>query len=222
MHGQDRGTARLLGACALAVLLLGCDKRPPAGEGDADAVRPGDLAQPAAGDPGSVRLLDLHGNEVRPLTELPPQIQVYLFSRTDCPIGNRYVPEMNRIAQTYRDRGVAFRLVYPDPGEAVELIQTHLQEYRLTLPALRDPRHHLVRYVGATVTPEAAVFDQAGRLVYRGRIDDRAVDFGKQRIEASQHDLIDALDAALAGESPSETVITRAVGCYIESEPIRE
>ena len=78
----------------------------------------------------------------------------------------------------------------------------------------RDRDHALVKTAGATITPEAAVFDARQRLVYRGRIDDRFVELGRERPAATQHDLRNALTAALAGKpvSPSHT---QAVGCFI-------
>ena len=51
-------------------------------------------------------------------------------------------------------------------------------------------------------------------MVYRGRIDDRYVDFGKARAEATQHDLLDALQAVVEGQ-PVPNPRTKSVGCYI-------
>jgi hypothetical protein len=50
--------------------------------------------------------------------------------------------------------------------------------------------------------------------VYHGRIDDRQVDLGVARPEASRHDLRDAIEAALSGKQPDETYAP-AVGCSI-------
>jgi hypothetical protein len=50
--------------------------------------------------------------------------------------------------------------------------------------------------------------------VYRGRIDDRHVDFGRSRPEATTHDLDHALDELLDGH-PVSNPRTRAIGCYI-------
>ena len=65
-----------------------------------------------------------------------------------------------------------------------------------------------------TVTPEAAVFDGQQHLVYRGRNDDRYVDFEKYRSTATRHDLADAIQAILSGTTIAEP-FTEAVGCYI-------
>ena len=109
---------------------------------------------------------------------------VLVFTRTDCPISNRYAPELQRLGRRFRGRGVTFRLVYPDPAETPAAIREHARAFGLGTDVLRDPRHALVRLAGATVTPEAAVFvagPSGPRLVYRGRIDDRAVDLGRAR-----------------------------------------
>ena len=50
--------------------------------------------------------------------------------------------------------------------------------------------------------------------IYLGRIDNRYIDFGRQRPQATQHDLQDAISAALQGSTltrPSH----RPVGWYI-------
>jgi hypothetical protein len=80
--------------------------------------------------------------------------------------------------------------------------------------ALRDPRHDLVKAAGATITPEAVVVDPQGRVLYRGRIDDRYVSLGVERPIATRHDLDEALTDIVAGKAPRQAT-TQAVGCYI-------
>jgi hypothetical protein len=82
---------------------------------------------------------------------------------------------------------------------------------------LIDRRHELVRQLGATVTPEAAVIGAHGELLYRGRIDDGYVSLGKRRFEATTHDLRDALEAVLAGK-PVAAPRTATVGCAIGAD----
>ena len=139
---------------------------------------------------------------------------VLVFVRTDCPITNRYAPELERLDNEFRARSVAFWLVYPDRDEAPEHIRDHMREYKLPGEALRDPQHVLVRRAHATVAPEAAVFDPSGKLMYHGRIDDRYVDIGKTRPEATVHDLEAAIQAVLSGK-PVMHAETKAVGCSL-------
>jgi hypothetical protein len=101
---------------------------------------------------------------------------VFLFTSTDCPISNRYAPEIQRLVGEFSRKGVVFRLVYPNPADNANAIRDHMAafSYEGALEALRDPAHTLVKFTKATITPEAVVV-AGGRVVYRGRIDDRYV-----------------------------------------------
>ncbi len=139
---------------------------------------------------------------------------VCLFTRTDCPISNSYAPEVRRMYEKFAPRGVAFYLVYPDPDESPQVIEKHLKQYSYPFAGLRDPKHELVKLADAKITPEAAVFDREGKLLYRGRIDDRYVDFGKARLAPTVHDLEQALEAIVAGK-PAPAAGGPAIGCFI-------
>ena len=149
---------------------------------------------------------------------LPPapgkKAVVLLFVATDCPISNSYAPELNRIITRYTPQGAAFFLVYPDPDTTLAAARQHARDYGFSCPALRDPAHRLVQRAGATVTPEAAVFAPGGHLLYRGRIDDQYLGFGRRREAATRHDLRDALDAVMGGR-PVATPRTPALGCFL-------
>ena len=160
------------------------------------------------------RLLDLEGRLVDPLTAETPAPTAFVFVRTDCPIANRYAPELRRLHDDYAGQGVRLFLVYADADETPEIIREHLAEYGHSAPALRDVHHDLVRRTGVRMTPEAAVYSPAGTLVYRGRIDDRHVEYGRSRPRATRTDLRDVLDRLVAGETPALTT-TRPVGCFI-------
>ena len=161
-----------------------------------------------------VSLLDLDGRPIGLLGSTDAQASVFLFVRSDCPISNRYAPELRRLATKFAPRGVAFYLIYPDPLESPDMIRAHIRDYNYPGTPLRDPDHRLVRITEARVTPEAAVYTPDNRLVYRGRIDDWYVDFGKPRAAATTHDLEDALEAVLGGR-PVAGARTTAVGCFI-------
>ena len=142
---------------------------------------------------------------------------VLVFTRTDCPVTNRYAPELRRLHDRFAPHGIAFRLVYPDRTETVAAIRRHGRAFGFGIEALRDPGHDLVRLTGATVTPEAAVFvagPSGPAMVYRGRIDDRAADIGRTRPAPTTHDLEDVLAALAAGHPPAPRT-TVAVGCFI-------
>ncbi len=145
---------------------------------------------------------------------------VLIFISIDCPVSNRYAPEIQRLYNEFASHGVRFQLVYPNPSDNRAAIDRHLKAYGYSLIGVADPDHALVKTAQATITPEAAVFDKDRRLIYRGRIDDRFVELGRERPAATTHDLRNALGAALAGGtvSPSRT---QAVGCFIADMVLR-
>lgn len=160
-------------------------------------------------------VIDLDGRPVDPLT-VPGAVRahVLVFTTTDCPISNRYAPEIRRLAAAFAERGVRFWVVYPVPGDTPERIRAHVSQFGLSLPVARDTRFELVRRTGVTVTPEVAVIDAQGEMAYRGRVDDRYVDFGVDRPAPTTRDLDAALESLLAGR-PIEPKTTRAVGCIL-------
>ena len=167
------------------------------------------------GASSDLRLPDLDNQLVDPLT-LPPGAKAiaFLFISVECPISNRYAPEIRRVHDAFAARGIAFRLVYPNPADSPAMIRGHLKDYNLPATVLRDPKQALARLTQATITPEAAVYDAHARRLYLGRIDDRYVSLGLERPSATRHDLEDALVATLAGQRVSVPAAP-AVGCFI-------
>lgn len=139
---------------------------------------------------------------------------VVYFTTTDCPIANSYVPEMNRIHEAYAPRGVLFFAVQTDLTIPRADVVKYAHDFQYAYPLLFDPGQILVRHAGATITPQVAIFDPEGKLLYLGRIDDRVADFGKQRLKANVFDLRDSLDAVLAGK-PVPHATTKSIGCAI-------
>jgi peroxiredoxin len=136
------------------------------------------------------------------------------FVTTDCPVGNSYVPEMNRIRDAYAARGVVVWAVQTDTTMAEPAVAKYAAEYRYGFPLLLDPRQELVTLAGAGITPQAAVLAPDGRVLYLGRIDNRVEDFGKTRPQATHADLREALDEVLAGR-PVSHPRTHSIGCAI-------
>ena len=136
---------------------------------------------------------------------------VLVFTTTDCPISNRYAPEIQRLAKKFG--GARFVMVYPVASDTAELIDAHREKFGYTIDFVRDETHELVKKTGVTVTPEVAVMKE-GRLMYRGRIDDRYADFGKDRPQPTVRDLERSLDAIINGR-PVPVAATRAIGCIL-------
>jgi peroxiredoxin len=146
---------------------------------------------------------------------------VVFFVTTDCPIGNSYVPEMNRIRQAYASRGVVVWAVQADPAVAGPVVAKYAVDFSYSFPLLLDPEQRLVQLAGATITPQAAIFSPEGKVLYLGRIDNRVEDFGVSRPKATVPDLRNALDAVLAGRTPAPDR-TKSIGCSIPRNNVRK
>jgi peroxiredoxin len=166
-----------------------------------------------AGGP-QFRLRDTQGATHTPSEWAAQKAVVLFFVTIDCPIGNSYVPEMNRIRDAYAPRGVAVYAVQADPGVRDADVAKYAREYRYTFPLLLDPEQVLVQHTGATVTPQAAVLSPDGKLLYLGPIDDRVVDFGKSRPKATESYVRMMLDATLNGRGITFSP-QRSLGCSI-------
>ena len=164
------------------------------------------------------RVVDTHGSSHTPAEWQGHAAVVLFFVSTDCPVANSYVPEMNRIRDAYARRGVLFLAVQTDTTVSDAAVAKYASEYRYSFPMLLDPRQELVRLADARMVPQVAVFNAAGQRVYLGRIDNRVEDFGKQRYQATEADLREALDAVLAGKQPPHAA-TKSVGCAITRLP---
>ena len=157
--------------------------------------------------------VDLHGKSMDPLHASHGKITVLIFALTDCPITNRYVPLLLQLKNAHTEK-TNFWFVYPDKNTTAEQISEHLRQFAISIPALRDPSHSLVKQASATITPEVAVFDAQARLLYHGRIDNLYEIAGRSRPAATTHELQDVLHAAVAGK-PVPFATAPAVGCYI-------
>jgi hypothetical protein len=162
--------------------------------------------------------VDLEGRPVHELGGPGIRFVVLVFAASDCPISNRYVPEIARLSQEFASRGVRIWWVFPNAGDTAAVVSQHNHDFAIKEDTILDREQNLVRLAHARVTPEAAMFAvQGSRLneIYQGRIDDRYQSIGQERPQPDHHDLEDAIRAALAGRN-----IPRSsgppVGCSIE------
>lgn len=145
------------------------------------------------------------------------RVAVFFFATTECPISNRYVPEIERLDHKFSKRGVRIWWVYPDPTDDAAAIAKHRKDFSITGPQFPADPEEAVNLAHATITPEAAVFlvkDGQLREVYHGRIDDRYIAIGQERPRATRHELEMAIEAALNGETAPEPG-GLPVGCAI-------
>lgn len=161
--------------------------------------------------------VDLHGQPVRDLAGPGVRVVVLIFAASDCPISNRYVPEIARLNREFATQGARIWWVFPNSVDTAQLIARHNRDFDIHESTLLDTQQSLVRLAHVSVTPEAAVFRVDGselHEVYRGRIDDRYLSIGQERPQPQHHDLEGAITATLAGE-PIAGAAGPPVGCSI-------
>lgn len=162
-----------------------------------------------------IAVRDIDGVERTPLQVARGHLAALFFVTNDCPVSNYYSHEIRRICEEYANRGVGCSLVYTDSTLTDEQARKHGEEYgHGAYPKFVDRAHTLVKATGAEVTPTAILVRADASVVYRGRIDNFYAALGKPRQVVTEHNLREALDAALGGR-PISKPETPAVGCYI-------
>ncbi len=163
-----------------------------------------------------VSVPDIEGGMQRPFqVRKGGKANVLFFVTHDCPISNAFAKEIARICPEYAAKGIGCSLVYTDPSLTDEQAGKHAADYSHgNYPKIVDRKHLLVKAAGATITPEAVIVDAAGKIRYRGRIDDSFAALGQPRRPVRNADVRNALDDLIAGREV-RAAETRALGCYI-------
>src|SRR2546423_1067515 len=85
-----------------------------------------------------------------------------VFLSTQCPISNKYVPELNRLAGAQGSNETRFFAVISDPSVTRAAAAKYVAEYQITFPVLFDASGELAHRLDPKMTPEAFVLDRHG------------------------------------------------------------
>ncbi len=166
-----------------------------------------------------VELRPVHGPDGK-LVELKAPAKgasVLVFYSSECPISNAYSPTLNRLAAEFPPDRARIVGVCVDPDLTNDEIKTHAKDFALKFPIIRDRNGALAARLGATVTPEAFVVDDAGRVRYHGRIDDQFIGRRKANAVPATNELRDALQAVLSAREVAVEHV-EAVGCPLPEQ----
>jgi peroxiredoxin len=173
----------------------------------------------AGGEAPDFTLPDIEGN-TRALADLRGKVVVLEWTNYDCPFVRRHYASgaMQALQKEYTEKGVVWLTVcssapgkqgnYP-PAEWKRMIE---EKEAACTALLLDLDGTVGKAYGATATPHVFVIGTGGTLVYAGAPDDNPSFRDK---EGARSYLREAVDAALAGESP-EVTETRAYGCSVK------
>jgi thiol-disulfide isomerase/thioredoxin len=127
---------------------------------------------------------------------------VIMFLCNHCPYVLYINPEIVKIANEYRQKGISFVGISSNdaeyyPQDAPDLMTSHAKEVGYDFPYLYDETQEVAKAFDAVCTPEFYVFDTDLCLVYRGQLDESRPK--RNPIPSTGKDLRSALDAVLAG-----------------------
>jgi peroxiredoxin len=153
------------------------------------------------------------------LSDMPPHpATVIMFLCNHCPYVLYVNPEIARIAEEYKARGVAFIGISSNdaqnyPEDAPDKMGPHARAVGYTFPYLYDENQEVARAYDAACTPDFYVFDGELQLAYRGQLDPSRPN--RNPIPSNGEDLRAALDAVLAGQ-PVNPIQRPSGGCNIK------
>ena len=101
---------------------------------------------------------DLSGRPIEQIAPAGSRAVVLFFAASDCPISNRYIPEIERLDREFAPQGVRFWWVYPNPGDTAAVVSQHNEQFDIHGNVALDTAQRLTQMAHATMTPEVAVF----------------------------------------------------------------
>jgi peroxiredoxin len=163
-----------------------------------------------------VKMKNVDGKEISIADVKGEKGTLVIFSCNHCPFVVAWEERIGKLGNEFQKRGVGvIQINSNDPaksaGDSYEGMVKRAKDRGFAFPYVVDADSGVARAFGATRTPEAFLFDAAGKLVYHGTIDDNH----KDAAAAKEHYLKDALEAVVAGKEIAIKT-TKAVGCGIK------
>lgn len=167
----------------------------------------------------TVKMKSVDGKQVTLSEVAGPKGTLVIFSCNHCPWVKAWETRMTALGNELPGKGIGVVAINSNdpaayPGDDYADMVTRAKARGFAFPYVVDSTSDVARAFGATHTPEAFLFDGAGKLVYHGTIDDNAQDAAK----VEHHYLRDAADALLAGK-PIVTAETKSIGCSLKLRP---
>lgn len=160
----------------------------------------------------------LTGN-IRHLNDYKPKHgTVIMFICNHCPYVIHIQDKLIEIAKEYQEKGIQFIAISSNdvethPDDSPDKMKALAEEKNFSFPYLYDESQETAKAYHAECTPDFFVFDQELKCVYRGRFDNSSP--GKTDVEVTGEDLLQALDALIAGQPISEDQ-KPSMGCNIK------
>lgn len=155
------------------------------------------------------------------------QATVIALTETGCPVAQKYLPRLKRLAERFGKHNVAMLLVNTSSADEPGELREYVKDRGIGVPYIHDPEKRIAGVLGAMTTTDAFVLDRARTLQYRGAVDDQ-YGIGYIKPEPRRTHLLNAVGAVREGRRP-QTPATWAPGCELAmdgegggAEPKRE
>lgn len=141
---------------------------------------------------------------------------VIIFLCNHCPYVQGIWEKLVALETEMQERNVQFVGINSNdaenyPEDSFEKMKEYADSYNMSFPYLFDETQDTAKEYGAVCTPDIFVYDQARKLVYRGRLDNAGPNAGT----GTSEDLKDALTSILEGNGAPE-VQYPSMGCSIK------
>lgn len=133
------------------------------------------------------------------------KVTVLVFTMTDCPATQHYLPALLELEKQYRPENVQFAVVNVGPEDSIQEMAAQALELEVPVPLVKDVDQSVIRSLGVTKTPTAVILDREHRLQYRGAIADN---------KSTSKQFTAALNDVVAGRTP-ESPETQVAGTTI-------
>ncbi|MEO1406559.1 MAG: redoxin domain-containing protein [Pseudomonadota bacterium] len=142
---------------------------------------------------------------------------VVMIQGNGCPIVRNVWSDYKEVRDEFAEQGVEFFMLNANLQDSRSEIAEEAAEYAIDVPILKDETQLIAASLEVTRTAEVLVIDpQTWEIRYRGPVNDR-IGYERQRPEAQEHYLKDALSAVMAGED-IERPARATKGCIVNMQ----
>jgi len=145
---------------------------------------------------------------------------VVMIQGNGCPIVRNAWSDFRTTRDEYESQGVRFYMLNANPQDSRSDLVSEAADYGYDVPILKDEAQLIAASLDVTRTAEVLVIDPSiWEIVYRGPVNDR-LGYGRQRAEAREHYLKDAIGEVINGTEVSVPARS-AKGCVVNLKGAR-
>ena len=163
-----------------------------------------------------IKMMDVSGKEVSLADSKGENGLLVIFSCNTCPYVKLSESRIKEMGTVTKQNKVGMIVINSNEAQRSEedsfdAMKNYAKAQGYTFSYVLDKNSAVANAFGATRTPHCFLFDKAGKLAYRGAIDDNI----KEPNDAKEHYLKDAVVAVATGKAV-KTSSTKSVGCTIK------